>query len=127
MVEPERSPSVVLAGDCEIEPRAFAFPFRFDPESSPVSVDNLRAYSQSNAGAGILLGRVQAFGYAKYLLAVLRGDSMPLSCTHTFHIAFVLCRNVDDRWRLRPILDSVADEVLEELQQMHVLNGNCCR
>src|SRR5262245_47396176 len=92
---------------------------RLHPDATAVAFDNLLADRQADAGARILVAGVQPLENLEVWLPELRLDADSIGADREVPLGPVLSGpDVDARGRLATILDGVADQVLEYLDQL---------
>jgi hypothetical protein len=103
--------------DCKTERRSSSR-LRLDPDLTSQSLDDFLADRQADPGSGDIPA-VQAFEEPEYLIVIFRRN--PDSVVSNLNEPFLLKRLAADpnlNGRLAPILDGIADKVLEKLDQM---------
>src|SRR5690349_20801745 len=94
-----------------------------DPDATAVALDYLLADRKADAGAGILALVVQPLEHHEDAFKVLRLDADAVVGHHDLALALpVDRRDVDARHRRGAKLERVADQVLEELRELHVVS-----
>src|SRR5579862_3374262 len=96
---------------------------RFDPDASPIAVDNALADRQTNASSGNVLS-VQPLEDAENLLVIFRVDTEAVVRHRKAPEAVSPFRRyMNPRRASAAILERVADEVLKELDEMGLITG----
>ncbi len=87
-------------------------------------MDNLLTDGQPNPGTGVPGSGVQTLKKAEYLLAVSRTDADSV-VMHTYppHCTFVMSPHFNYSWFHTSVFDSVSDDVLEQLEEVNVFDG----
>src|SRR5688572_10729748 len=94
---------------------------RLDPDASAVALDHLLADRQPDAGSRVLALVVQPLEHHEDALEVLRLDADAVVARREFPFRFSFRnRKVNSRNRSRAEFERIADEVLEELPELHL-------
>ena len=98
----------------------------FDPDASIISLQYSLTYSKADSAAGVFFACMQAFKKSKDTLLESRLNSNPVVADRELPVAFLAFhRHMDYRTDIgSAVLDSVADQVLEELLKMRAVNLN---
>jgi hypothetical protein len=112
-------------GEREVESRSSSG-FRFDPDSSMISLDDSPTNGQTNPSAGVFIVVVKALEEAKYVLLVLGLDANAVVLDGEYAMAILtLPADADLRSSFRaPIFNRVSNEVLKKLLQVCGVNAN---
>src|SRR3984885_4864540 len=94
-----------------------------DRDGAAMPFDDLFANRKSDTGAVKFLPLVQSLEYPENLFKKLRFDSEPivLNREHPFVGVVRHGRDVDPRNTGAPVLDGIADEVLKQLRELHLV------
>src|ERR1044071_2564595 len=97
---------------------------RRHPDRSAMALDDLLADREADAGAGVFPHRVQPLEDHEDALEVLRLDADAVVGDGDLpRIALVLGADVDARYAGAAELERVADQVLEQLRELHVVHA----
>src|SRR6185436_12325424 len=99
---------------------------RFDRDAAAVLLDDLPADRQPDPGAGKLVAPVQALEHSEDLLEILRIDTQAVVVDRERpgRAAISCGGDVNSRDPRTLVLDGVADQVLEQLDQLNRIGEN---
>src|SRR3954447_1194958 len=103
--------------------RAAGAELRLEPDAPAVALGDLLADGKADARAGVLAHGMQALEQHEDALEVLRLDADAVVGDADAPLGiFLLRRDVDARRRLAAELERIADQVLEELHELHLVD-----
>src|SRR5580692_5694478 len=98
---------------------------RLDRNLSAMALHDLLAYRQADARAGKLFPLVQALEHAENSLEILRVDSEPIVLNgEAILLAAIQRSDMDSGSSGILILDGVADQILKQLNKLHLVRQN---
>src|SRR4051794_26660848 len=103
--------------------RAAGAELRLDPDAPAVALGDLFADGEADAGAGVFAHGMQALEQHENALEVLRLDADAVVGDADAPLrVFLQRRDANARHRLAAELERIADQVLEELRELHLVD-----